>query len=244
MEQEERGRCASCGNHESTRDFWGIGSFIRATEVSQEQPVIGWRSWVPHRQGEEFSLGSWSAEGRILWPTDSPARAGCQPVSDVANDPSANPFPTHGCGIEARDNRQDMVPDSWVKLLLSQPAFPIRKGVWGAVDLMGQVAVHEHGFRAQFAKPASLAIVCSFCSMPQGEAEWLIHPEPETAEIFVAACDEHRDWFLGLGGDLCAMIPAAPARESLLARYGVAAEPMSHESNGVSSRSRNGAFDE
>ncbi len=103
-----------------------------------EGPLYGFRGWRLRGSGLH-SFSGWHA-----WPDDEPKEALCWrnflPVSV-----HAAPGPGHNCGIYAW---KEPPPRAWSPRGITT--------VWGVVELRGKVAVHERGYRAQYARPVAL----------------------------------------------------------------------------------------
>jgi hypothetical protein len=106
------------------------------------QPIRAWRVWKAVRMPDgSVLLGS--LVGRTAWPRGEAMRAHCRR--------SGHPAPSAGCscGIYAhrsRDAALQHARDSGPDLIV------------GEVELWGHVVEHEHGFRAERARPIALMV--------------------------------------------------------------------------------------
>jgi len=175
------------------------------------EPVRGWRAWVIGTCGEQrtgpvpaFALRavSWPQEP---WPARRPTIASCR-RGHAAPDPACQ------CGLhafrEAAEVRTVFIPD-----ILFAPATVV-----GPVAGWGTVALHERGWRAQYAYPEALALVCGWCLT--------VRAEVKTATVAITLSHD-----IGIAG-LCTecVAPLSPANgrfgapdvlAALCLRYGV-----------------------
>lgn len=104
-------------------------------------PVYGYRAWRPR------GSGLYSFWGGGVWPDDRPKVGLCWrnflPVR-VHVAPGAG----HNCGLYAWSEP----PEERYSPRGVNP-------VWGVVELAGKLAIHEHGYRAQYARPVAVEYV-------------------------------------------------------------------------------------
>jgi hypothetical protein len=137
------------------------------------EPIRGWRAWVVGTLGEQ---GNGPLPALVLravawpqdpWPARRPAVASCH-LGHAAPDPGCQ------CGLhafrEATEVRTVFLPD-----MLFAPATVV-----GPVGGWGTLAMHERGWRAQYAYPEALALVCGWCLT--------IREEVKTATVAIAPC--------------------------------------------------------
>jgi hypothetical protein len=141
----------------------------------EDEPVIAWRAWAlsGHRDGVGMLLRPVAGRSRPWKPLEV-AEAACKAARF-----HAAPNIDCTCGLHgARD------PD-----LLRKAKAP---AVLGRVALWGRVIEHQHGYRAQFAYPQRLRLVCQFCFWQWGAPS----PAPEMVGWFprgelVPLCETH-----------------------------------------------------
>ena len=123
------------------------------------EPIIGWRVWnLSIRAGSEPVLLPVGAP-RGEWPARRAFEARC--LIFERNLPGVLGFASHdspdvdcSCGIYASSSASNLVSSTSV--------FPV-VSVVGTVSMWGRMIVHERGWRAQFAYPARLTLVCGLC---------------------------------------------------------------------------------
>ena len=186
------------------------------------EPLIGWRVWslVMRRAGRVPSLQPAGA-GRGEWSTRRPYRAMCRrlglPGPELAQHPS--PVPGCTCGIYASSSLRNLVT--------STPSMPVVSAV-GTVALWGRVIEHERGWRAEFAYPDRLTLVCVICLQEgsgAGEPAFVV-AEPVASGPYpaVAVCRDHAASVTAEGSRVIS--PAAVIRSALLDRYAVDLMPF------------------
>ncbi|HEX6230493.1 MAG TPA: hypothetical protein VF029_02140 [Actinomycetota bacterium] len=149
------------------------------------EPILGWRTWA-------LSGSSGGGDLRLLpigrhgapWPPRTPAEADCRRRRAHGEPPA----PDCRCGLHATH-----LPGP-----LRQARDP---AVLGRVALWGRVIEHERGYRARYAYPQRLRLVCPLCLWRSGPAP------PQACEVVV----RHR------GGR---MVPFCTADLELSERYG------------------------
>lgn len=121
------------------------------------EAITGWRTW---------NLSETPPAGPLLhpvgpgvdtwWPGRAlRARCGATPILSLFRPPHDAPDPRCTCGIYAARSLQ--------ALDRPRPAWP-PPPVVGTVSLWGRVIEHERGWRAAFAYPARLLLVCAMCA--------------------------------------------------------------------------------
>ncbi len=160
--------------------------------------ATGWRAWSLWLGPDgRFLLGPVFGGGDP-WPPMAPALASCRRSrAHRAPDPSCS------CGLHAA-SEPGLLPTA-------------RDGdvsVVGTVSAWGRVIEHEAGYRAEWAYPASLRLVCSRCGRARDLARMVVGPGRGGRGSLVVACRRHvrrprRD-----------VLPARVVQERLLRIYG------------------------
>jgi len=110
------------------------------------EPVMAWRAWALTGRADGTGLLLRPVAGRSRpWPPRRPAEAACKHARLHAA-PSVN----CSCGLHG-----SFAPD-----ILRKTRTP---AVLGRVALWGRVIEHELGYRAEFAYPQLVRLVCQFC---------------------------------------------------------------------------------
>jgi hypothetical protein len=145
----------------------------RTERVHLAGSVDGWRAWHLYARGTQLSLAP-IGRGR-WWPHLRPAIAACWRVR-------RHRAPIEGCtcGLYA-------VADAAPLDAARSPA------VIGTVALWGTVIEHAIGYRAEFAYPQRLTLVCHVCAFQRGVGR----ARPDIVAAFrggslVPLCDHHR----------------------------------------------------
>ena len=122
------------------------------------EPIDGWRLWrlglgADHRP----ALLPAGSGGTDAWVPRREARARCGVPALLRGTrrPHDAPDPSCVCGIHASRALGDAPRDA--------PAYPTPP-VAGTVSIWGRVIEHERGWRAAFAYPSRLALVCTLCA--------------------------------------------------------------------------------
>ena len=148
-------------------------------------------------------------------PGDVPSAGVAGP--ELAQHPS--PVPGCTCGIYASSSLRNLVT--------STPSMPAVSAV-GTVALWGRVIEHERGWRAEFAYPDRLTLVCVVCLQEgsgAGEPAFVV-AEPVASGPYpaVAVCRDHAASVTAEGSRVIS--PAAVIRSALLDRYAVDLMPF------------------
>ena len=192
------------------------------TDVSIE-PLIGWRVWnlVMHRAGRDPALRP-AAAGTGEWFPRRPYRAACARVGSAGSMlQGQHPTPVAGCtcGIYASSSLRTLVT--------STPAMPAVSAL-GTVALWGRVIEHERGWRAEYAYPDRLTLVCVVCLQEGsgvGEPAFVVAEPVRTGPYpAVAVCRDHAASVTAVGHRV--MSPAAVVRSALLDHYAVDLMPF------------------
>ncbi|HEX6132193.1 MAG TPA: hypothetical protein VF044_10705 [Actinomycetota bacterium] len=167
------------------------------------EPLIGWRVWqLAERRGRPMLAPATASDD--LWPALRPFRAGCR--ATVRRHHRA-PDPACACGIYASDSLVSFLAAGWTPDV----------SVIGQVSLWGRVVEHTSGWRAAFAYPARLRLICAGCLRERrGAGTPAVVGRVEGR--LVATCLQHAGDEPGWRGD-----PRSPAEieASLLATYAV-----------------------
>lgn len=169
------------------------------------EPIHAWRAWTlaGTRDAGEVRLRPIAGSAKPWLPME-PARAHCSlPRFHAAPNLDCT------CGLHATHG-----PD-----LLRRTRDP---SVLGTVALWGRVVEHEHGYRAEFAYPQRLKLVCYLCFWQWG----LSGSEPEVVARLplgrmLPLCTEHVDLSERYGFRLRRMFPAREVQARLLGTYAV-----------------------
>lgn len=145
-----------------------------ATEVETE-PIVAWRAWAltGRRDGTDVLLRPVAKRTRT-WKPREIVEASCRSFRwHEAPDVSCT------CGLHGTHGIE----------VLRKTRCP---AVLGRVALWGRVIEHEHGFRARFAYPQRLRLICQFCFCMSGARR----ASPEHVGWFprdqlMPMCDEH-----------------------------------------------------
>jgi hypothetical protein len=145
-----------------------------ATDVGSE-PIVAWRAWAltGHRDGDGLLLRPVAKRTRTWKPRET-VEASCRTTRwHDAPDPRCT------CGLHGTHGLE----------VLRKTRCP---AVLGRVALWGRVIEHEHGYRARYAYPQRLRLICQFCFWMSGARR----SAPEHVGWFprdelMPLCDEH-----------------------------------------------------
>ena len=125
-------------------------------DVFLDEPITGWRVWNlsedrsgPLLRPAGAGVDAWPPRRRVE------ARCGVSPLLRGGRSPHAAPDLRCRCGIYASRSLEAFEP--------SRPAWPPTP-VIGTVAMWGRIVEHERGWRAQYAYPARLRLVCAMCA--------------------------------------------------------------------------------
>jgi hypothetical protein len=183
----------------------------------QTEPVLGWRAWRLGRTDEGLRIVPTTP--RSAWEPRVAIHATCSGAHTreymVYNPELAathrSPEPGCTCGIHA----------------IKDPARLARSGrsaaVVGRVAMWGRVIEHTKGYRAEFAYPSRLRLVCSWC-LWYGRLPAVPDAVFERAGELRPACEAHRKRPAAVGTPL----EVEHVQQELLDTYGI--EPLPVES--------------
>lgn len=110
-----------------------------ASRTRVEGPLFAYRAWKVR------DSGLYSFSGRRAWPDDEPHAALCWKNFFAIGRGHRAPGSGCNCGLYAwRDLPQERYTPRGLR------------PVWGVVELVGKVAVHALGYRAQYARPVAV----------------------------------------------------------------------------------------
>ena len=139
------------------------------------EPIVAWRAWAltGRRDGSNLLLRPVAKRARV-WRPQEVVEASCR-ISRWHDAPD----PACTCGLHGTHGIE----------VLRKTKCP---AVLGRVALWGRVIEHEHGFRARYAYPQRLRLICQFCFWMTGARRgapqhvgWF--PRGELMPL----CDEH-----------------------------------------------------
>jgi hypothetical protein len=153
--------------------------------VEGTEPIDGWRMWrLGTTADDRPSLLPAGSGGADAWVPRRAVRARCGVPALLrrTRHPHDAPDPRCICGIHASRALGDAPRDV--------PAWPTPP-VAGTVALWGRVIEHERGWRAAFAYPSRLALVCTLCAglEPGPGVPVVVH---RFAGQLYPLCEEHR----------------------------------------------------
>ena len=172
------------------------------TDIILPEPIVAWRSWTLHRSADGPRLRPIGDSNRV-WPIRERASAICpRRIHDA-------PGFDCRCGLHATRS-----PD-----LLRRARNP---AVVGTVALWGRIVEHEHGYRAAFAYPQRLRLVCYLCIW-----QWGIDGSPADLVTrlrrnrLVPLCLDHVELSNRYGYGTPNLVPAQDVESTLLSDYAV-----------------------
>ena len=139
------------------------------------EPIVAWRAWAltGHRDSTELLLRPVAKRART-WRPREVVEASCRTSRwHEAPDPACT------CGLHGTHGLE----------VLRKTKCP---AVLGRVALWGRVVEHEHGYRAQFAYPQRLRLICQFCFWMTGARRAApAHVGWFPRDVLMPMCDEH-----------------------------------------------------
>jgi hypothetical protein len=187
-----------------------------AAEHSSE-PIQGWRAWRLHRNEEGLRIAPTTP--RSDWPPGVAIKARCtgshtrlymvfNPELEATH---RSPEPGCTCGIHAMKDPVRLARGSRLA------------GVIGRVAMWGRVIEHSKGWRAEFAYPSRIRLICSWClarkRLPGTPEKVLV-----IGEWLRPVCAHHAARVEGSGTPV---VEAGPVEAELLAAYRVELLPDS-----------------
>lgn len=174
------------------------------TDTSAE-PIVAWRAWAltGHHDGSHLLLRPVARRARTWQPREI-VEASCRTSRwHEAPDPACT------CGLHGTQGLE----------VLRKTKCP---AVLGRVALWGRVIEHELGFRARFAYPQRLRLLCQFCFWKSGARR----PAPEHVGWFprdelIPLCAEHLSLAERYGVYPRWLLPAEEVGQRLLDTYAV-----------------------
>ena len=145
-----------------------------STDTASE-PIVAWRAWAltGHRDGTGLLLRPVARRART-WRPREVVEASCRTSRwHDAPDPACT------CGLHGTQGLE----------VLRKTKCP---AVLGRVALWGRVVEHEHGYRAQFAYPQRVRLICQFCFWMTGARRAApAHVGWFPRDVLMPMCDEH-----------------------------------------------------
>jgi hypothetical protein len=139
------------------------------------EPIVAWRAWAltGRRDGTELLLRPVAKRART-WRPREVVEASCRTSRwHEAPDPACT------CGLHGTHGLE----------VLRKTKCP---AVLGRVALWGRVIEHEHGYRAQFAYPQRLRLICQFCFWMTGARRAApAHVGWFPRDVMMPMCGEH-----------------------------------------------------
>ena len=173
--------------------------------VVRSEPIVAWRAWAltGHRDGSGLLLRPVARRART-WKPRTIVEASCR-----ASRWHEAPDPACTCGLHGAHGID----------VLRKTRCP---AVLGRVALWGRVIEHQHGYRARFAYPQRLRLLCQFCFWISGvrrpapaHVGWFAHDE------LIPLCDEHLAVARRNGVMPRVVLPADVVDQQLRATYAV-----------------------
>lgn len=142
------------------------------------EPIVGWRGWSLRMQDGRLELGAVFNDA-VPWPARMAMHAECgvRPLRKHRT-------PDEGCTCGIYAARRPM------SLVGPQTVFRGHAAAVGTVALWGKVVEHVGGFRAEFAYPDRLRLVCRRCAVQGLSGAIATVIELERGELF-PVCREH-----------------------------------------------------
>ena len=146
-----------------------------------DEPISGWRIWNLSNDPDDPRLLP-AGSGVDPWEPMHAVEARCGVPSILTSRSHVAPDVACRCGIYASRSLEDFERP--------RPAWP-PPTVVGTVSLWGTVIEHERGWRARFAYPARLGIVCAMCAWfePGPGSPIVVH---SFAGCLYGLCEIHR----------------------------------------------------
>ena len=190
-----------------------FGSYPR--EHSTE-PIEGWRAWRLHRRSDG-ALRIAPTTPRSDWEPSVPIHATCSGSHTreymIYNPELAefhrSPEPGCTCGIHAMKDP--------ARLRRASRA----AGVVGTIAMWGRVIEHTKGYRAEFAYPARLRLVCSWC-LWRAELPGVPEHVLDRGGDLLPVCERHAEQPGAVGTSLEVMV----VENAMLDAYGVELLPV------------------
>jgi hypothetical protein len=195
----------------------------------RSEPVVGWRLWllvpVPGTRRAKWTLASPFVP--VEWSPRVPARALCTSCGD-------SPGRDCPCGLYALRPGPftEDVPTLRGAAGSFSPPFAepalVSRCVIGRVAGWGRVIEHTKGWRASFAYPLSLAVICVGCLAWEARfrrAAWIC-TAPSGRRW--ATCERHTREYLNMPCSMRRTVTSAEAESELLTRYGVPPAELPH----------------
>ena len=147
----------------------------RLSTDTASEPIVAWRAWAltGHRDGTGLLLRPVAKRART-WRPREVVEASCRTSRwHDAPDPACT------CGLHGTHGLE----------VLRKTKCP---AVLGRVALWGRVVEHEHGYRAQFAYPQRVRLICQFCFWMTGARRAApAHVGWFPRDGLMPMCDEH-----------------------------------------------------
>jgi len=170
------------------------------------EPIVAWRTWtlLGSRDGDQVRLHPLFGR-RQAWPPRYPARASCS-----RRGRHAVPGLDCTCGWYAMHDHEGLRRSR-------DPA------VLGTVALWGRIVEHRFGFRAEFAYPQRLRLVCFLClwSSGAGGVRGCTVVVPRHGGRLVPLCEPHLDLCRRYGYPIRRLLGAPEVEQTLLSTYAV-----------------------
>ncbi|MEX0754773.1 MAG: hypothetical protein WD556_06590 [Actinomycetota bacterium] len=176
-----------------------------APALATTEPIVAWRSWALTGRPDASRLRLRPVAGpRLPWPYREPARAHCK-----KGRLHAAPALGCTCGLHATHTTE----------LLRRTKAP---AVLGRIALWGTIVEHEHGYRAEFAYPQRLRLVCLLCFWLRGT----FGEDPDVVAIvgrrrMLPLCEPHLGTAVRYGMQPRVTVDAGTIERALLDAYAV-----------------------